>query len=306
MSAGVVILLLVPPGEAQAPLIAGVAAATSRSLGAEARVVVDARTPTSDGEAVALADRLHANAVVTLQWLEGGRVSLHAHWSGQPGWTDRFFAFKDADALDERGRTIGFTLATMVRTESPLGPALDASKARPAAEAPAPPPAPPRLRFAVEASAQLAVASHATAFGGGLRAMYFVVPRVGLTIGAAWNTGAMKDLDGRIDTASLSAGLHVPFVLSRAYELAAAGEATLSHDAVSRNGASSSSTEGRWVPGARLRLTAAWFFTPRIAAIAGLGLQANLGETDIVVNGHTETTLAAYRGTGELGVRVRF
>ncbi|WP_394850377.1 hypothetical protein LZC95_23330 [Pendulispora brunnea] len=313
MSAGVVILLLVPPGEAQAPLIAGLAAATSRSLGAEARVVVDARTPASDDEAVGLADRLHANAVVTLRWLEGGRVSLHAHWSGQAGWTDRFFSFQEADALDERGRTIGFTLATMIRTESPLGPALETPPAA-AAKAPAPPAPPaapswPRRPFELEASAQGHVAAHATAWGGGLRAAYFIAPRAGLTVGAAWYTGAMKDIDGRVDVASLSVGAKVPLVLAapeRPFELAVSAEAALSHEAVSRSGAAGSHTEGRWVPGARLRVTAAWFFTPHVTAFAGFGLQANFGETDIVVNGRTETTLSAYRGTGELGGRVRF
>ncbi|WP_394839668.1 hypothetical protein LVJ94_22540 [Pendulispora rubella] len=308
MSAGVVILLLVPPGEAQAPLIGGLAAATSRALGAEARVVVDARTPASDDDAVALADRLHANAVVTLRWLEGGRVSLHAHWSGQAGWTDRFFSFNDADALDERGRTIGFTLATMIRTESPLGPALDAPPA-PIATPPPARPSWPRFPFELEAGAHVHVAAHATAFGGGLRAAYLIVPQAGVTASADWSTGAMKDIDGRIDIASLSAGAKVPIVLAgpgRPYELAVSAEAALSHEAVSRNGTDGSHTEGRWVPGARVRLAAAWFFTPRIAALAGLGLHANLGETDIVVNGHTEATLSPYRGTGELGVRVRF
>jgi len=47
MSVGVVILLLVPPGEAQAPLVTGIVSAASRSLGTSSRVLVDSRAATS-------------------------------------------------------------------------------------------------------------------------------------------------------------------------------------------------------------------------------------------------------------------
>src|SRR5882762_8160447 len=109
MSAGLVILLLVPAGEPNgapatgASLVAGVVAAAGRSLGSSARVLVNEETKSSDEGAIALADWLHANAVVTLRWLDGDRVALHAHWAGRAGWTDRFFKFEGADAPDERG-----------------------------------------------------------------------------------------------------------------------------------------------------------------------------------------------------------
>ena len=340
MSVGVVILLLVPPGEAQAPLVTGIVSAASRSLGTSSRVLVDSRAATSDDDAVALSDRLHASAVVTLRWLEGGRVSLHAHWSGQAGWTDRFFAFKDTDAMDERGRTIGFTLASMVQTEVPGAPSalpLPESKREPRAPAavpspeskresrphspvaPSPPAAVspssgswPARPLALEASAQVQVAANATTVGAVFRGAFSIAPALSLTAAAGWRTGAMNDIDGQLRVLMLCAGARIPVVPARAsrpYEFALLGEGIVSRETVSRTrgvAATETQTDGRWVPGAQFQILGTWFFSSRIAAVAALGAQIDFGGTDVVVNGRTATTLSSFRGLGELGIRVRF
>jgi len=325
MSVGLVILLLVPPGEIQAPLVSGIVSAASRSLGANSRVLVNAVAPTSDDDAVALSERLHANAVVTLRWLEGGRISLHAHRSGQAGWTDRFFVFSEADALDERGRTIGFTLASMVQTEIPPIPGVapsSESRREPRSEpgaasgsASAPSSGDPSWLAArhvsLEASAQVHVAVQATTIGAVFRGAFSIAPALSLTTAGAWRTGTMNTVDGQLRIFSLSAGVRIPIVQARAarpYELALLGEWVASHEAISRTTAASAETqtEGRWVPGAQFQVAGAWFFSSRIAAAAALGAQLDFGSTDVVVNGHTVATVSPFRGVGELGVRVRF
>ncbi|WP_394828770.1 hypothetical protein [Pendulispora albinea] len=335
MSAGLIILLLVPPGEMQAPLVSGIVSAAGRSLGADARVLVDPVAPVPDEDAVALGDRLHASGVVTLRWLDGGRVALHAHWAGQAGWTDRYFAFNEGDLAEERGRTIGFTLASMVQTEFPSrapparAPSPAAVKAPEKSEA-APARGPRAGRFSMEARALVDVAAHATTLGGVLRGAFRVVPLLSLTGAAGFRTGSVGETSGQLRAFSLAAGLRVRIFSSssgaggagaaggaaaaagagedRGYEVALLGEWVSSWETLSRtsNALQETQHEGRWVPGAHVQLGGAWFVAPRVALVAGLGAHIDFGSTDVVVNGRTVTTLSPYHGVAELGIRVHF
>ncbi len=304
MSAGLVILLLVPAGEpngpvaARASLVAGVVAAAGRSLGPSARVLVNEESKSSDDAAIALADRLHANAVVTLQWLEHDRVALHAHWSGRSGWTDRFFNFDAADAPDERGRTIGFTLAAMAQEQAP---------ALPATQRAAIPEARPRFRLDLEAAAQVVAGSNVTSLGGLVRAAVSPIPALAFTGSAAWRAGSVGVVDGSLHVLALAGGLRIPIVHRGAFELALQAEGVASHEAVSRTDARGDDQgRSRWIPGAQLSAVGGYWVLPQLALVAALGSQVTFGSTDVVVQGRTAATLSPYRATFELGVRWRF
>jgi len=337
MSVGLVILLLVPPGDSQSPLVAGVVGAATRSLGADATVLVDVETSASEETALALGERLHVNAVVTLQWLDANRVALHVHWSGQTEWAHRFFAFNATDAPDERGRALGFTLAAMAQNNavdrrvstnvtSPSSP-LNQGQPRqqrpqeqqkredepqqqePSAQARGGASEGSRAVFHVslEASAQTQVGTHATSLGAVVRGAVYVVPAVALTASAAWRAGGIVAVDGDLRFLSLAAGLRVPLVRVRpggTWELALQGECLASRETVVRE--NDAQSQSRWVPGAELEVAGAWFLWRWVAAVGSLGAQINFGGTDVVVNGHTAATLSPYRGVGELGLRVYF
>jgi hypothetical protein len=108
------------------------------ALGGRARVVL--RTVDSlpaDAAALALSRDAGADAVAEVRWLDAQRqqASVHVHVADEPSWRERLVGFAAADAPVERGRTIGFTIASMIPDLS------DATE--PAPSSPPVPPAPP-------------------------------------------------------------------------------------------------------------------------------------------------------------------
>src|SRR5579883_2557610 len=153
MSASFLLVIVVASWEIGDPSTPALARAAHDALGAEVAVVVRElpRVP-ADTDALALAQEMHANAVAEIAWTDAQHLhaSVHLHVEGSPRWLDRELGFESADAPAERGRTIGFALASMMpeRTD-PKTP----HTAPPPSASGSPPPAPPPLDRAEPAGA---------------------------------------------------------------------------------------------------------------------------------------------------------
>lgn len=113
------------------------AAQSALGEGAVVRVIEVAQPP-SDEAALELARAAGGDSVASVVWLEPRhmRVRLRAH-SPARGWLEREIEFAPGDAPSERGRTLGFNLASMLAADS--SPSANAAEALPPSAAAGPP-----------------------------------------------------------------------------------------------------------------------------------------------------------------------
>ncbi len=137
MADAATLIVLVAAAEATDPTTHAMARATRDALGPTARVIVR-ETPGDPGDADAIAAERaeNADAVVELSWVASreGRhrqASVRVHLRGGR-WIDRWITFRPTDADAERGRTLGFAIASILPDAS--------SGAAHAAPGPSPPP----------------------------------------------------------------------------------------------------------------------------------------------------------------------
>jgi hypothetical protein len=128
------LILLVAAGESGDATTRGIADATQDALGSESRVLVresEGGAP-DDAQALATERSSRANAVVELCWVapRHRRATLRMHVASTGSWIERHFAFRRADADAERGRTLGFAVASI------LPEALSSAQSPPATEMP--------------------------------------------------------------------------------------------------------------------------------------------------------------------------
>lgn len=139
-----IVIVFVAAGGAADATTRAMERAAQDALGLEAHVDVhETGTVPSDLDVLVSEQKAHAAAVVELTWAEQGRQArLRVHVARSGRWISRSIGFVPSDADAERGRTIGFAVASMLpgTAEEPTPHAPEPSP--PEASAAAPPPAP--------------------------------------------------------------------------------------------------------------------------------------------------------------------
>ena len=176
--AAVSVLVIVTSGEPPDGSTPAMEQALRGALGRDVPVAVrTAGEGASDESLVATASSEHAALLVVVVWSERPRrATLRVVKPSEGRWTDREIRFDNGDVATERGRTVGFALASMVPEEAlspperapapPPAPPATPAPGRSSAEAPAPPYLPGTNPLALEASA-LAVTAPG-GYGGGI------------------------------------------------------------------------------------------------------------------------------------------
>jgi hypothetical protein len=317
----IVLVLVLSAGDASpAPTWSTVPASAQKAIGANAVVLLQeaAETP-SDAEALSLAERVRASALVEVRWADSSRnkATLRVHVPQSSQWLDRLIEFSDADAPPERGRTLGFAFGAMI------------SQVQHAEEAaPQPPPAPPAeggqamvpparrespRRFGVEAAAvgRLGIGGDAEGVGGGAGFRWYIVPEFALRAGGDVRTGNVPS--ARATSLAVEAGAGVgwrPFVSSarRPYELGFRADFLLMALNLTRTSASTATTTTatRWINGADLVVEAGWFPLASVGLVGAAGVETAFGDTNVYVGTVRVATIPVWRAVGELGVRVLF
>lgn len=110
-----VLAIVVAVGEAKTPVTEGLLAAAEEALLAGTSVRISEVTIPTDDEALRLENELEARAAVSLSWEDGAHLHAHIrlHVGRTDRWTDRQIRFSSVDTPRERGRTIGFAIASM-------------------------------------------------------------------------------------------------------------------------------------------------------------------------------------------------
>jgi hypothetical protein len=307
MKPAVIVLLLVARGDMQQPAMAALTRAAETVLGPESRIVFhEQQKALGDEEAIALADQMRASMVVTVTWSsDQSRAHAHVHFAERSGWLERDVSFSPNDPPTERGRTLGFEIATMV-------PDLPPSQGPPAQK---PPPAKPEERplvpiaahpsaWAVDLYGTGAVGGDATGYGIGAGARWAFVSSAFVRAGGAVRFGRVLPASATSTTWLPAIGVgFLPFVVPNRVRIGARVDGLAVFTELSRS--SPAEAQGRWTPGVDLLAELEVAASPVAVSVAA-GAEYAWGSTDVRVGDTATTTLARLRAIAELGLRLRF
>jgi hypothetical protein len=313
MTSAVVLVILVAAGQEQTPATAAMVASATEVIGGAGAVRLAARGPLPDDGAVRLESELAARAIVQVTWREGERLraSLRLHAARTDRWIDREIVFSNADTPAERGRTLGFAVASMLPEGDPT------LRFEPGeSSAPNPPPAPRPLRNAVGlvGLAGAGLGGPADGLGGALSLEAFVADAV--SVG-----GSFTGREGRIDALSASmwttsAGLGAAWwpvsPLAHGFGVALRAEGLALYHLVSHTSPRGGKEwKGHLVPGAALRVEGTWQVARHLDLLLGGGGEVAFGTIDVDIvpaptTGAGSAQIPALRATIAAGIRARF
>lgn len=326
-----ILVILVASGEANSPATQSMLRATSDTLGLDAQVEIhEIDAAAGDNDILAAGLKWHADAVARVSWEDGHRHALvHLHGNASR-WIDRDIGFNSSDAEDERGRTIGFAVISMLpegvvpHAPPPPPPAPETPKKRADSQSQIPdaptldeedraaePPA-HHYDAAIDASVigALGIGGDATGLGAAVRGQYFYLPDFSIRIGGGARFGSVPQISGSSTTLFGSGGIswHPTNPSKRhPFAIGASLDATAMHLALSRTGNGGvAESQSRWIPAADLMIEGSWFFSERVGLVAAVGGEMTFGATDVYVQNTAVETLPPLRAVAEIGGRVRF
>ena len=300
-----------------------------RVLGSDAQVrTLLATSDPPDEEAVAKAP--DADGVVELSFSAEGRMArLHCYLAREKRWLEREISFGDSrgsvqSEISERGRLLGFAVATMFASDAdeavpePEPPAAKAAAPSAARKAglsrETPPPATPPARSArrvAEFAAVMSTGVGGTASGLGASAGF----RLGLS-GPVWARLFIAGRSGNIPEAQASTrtalmGGGVAFAIlpdSASFELGARVDFFASYFDVSHLSEDDVAPDrrSRWLAGADIVAEGGWRITRDAGAFLGAGVEGTVGKTEVYTHHQRVAVVPPFRATAELGFRTRF
>jgi hypothetical protein len=318
MVGSLVFTLLVAAGEGDAPTTQAIVRALGDSLGlgvtAVAREVEGAQT---DEVALAIEDQTASAAVALVSWLGTSRlearVRVHLHDSDR--WLTRGLTFLPSDDLRERGRTLGFTLASMFPDRRP------AAKAEAAPPAPRPPPivitvpAPPAppSRWALDAlvAGSVGIDGDADGIGGAFALRRTLVPSLAARVEVSGRTGVLQVAEATALSLHAGAGLcwnPLGNPATHRVDLGLRADVGVFFESLSH--LSSDDAErvrrARLLPGGDLMLEASVRVFDTAALVLGLGAELAFGRTDVYVHETRVSVIPPLRLVSSLGLRQYF
>ncbi len=316
MSHALVLVLLVQSTDATDPSTSAAIEAAHRTLGADAVVRLSGYADAPTDEAMQKVSE-GADAVVTVSWSDGHRhVHLRMLRVVDGSWVDRDIGFDAHDASRERGRTIGFALASML-PESADRPSDQTGVGTVAGTPPVdavpviPPPTLPRtFRGAASATGLGAagIGGYGGGFGGGLALEWYVTPWLGLRASASGRSGQVGPVAATATVVAGGLGARARLLRRGALELGGRVDMLLLWEQVSHLDADDTAAlqHSHLLPATNIALDFAWYFNEATGLLIGAGTEIAYGQTDLYLRMQKAATLVPVRGFGELGFRVRF
>lgn len=305
-----VVVLVAATASPEAAEVQGLVGAAEEALGPNAIVVVRELPATpSDDDARAIETTLHGDAVVVLTCEDPACDAARLHVGlATESFHDRTIKFASADAPNERGRTLGFALASMI---PPRAPPLPTPPPPPAA----PPPPPTPLRDVPPSSSTTSrrvFVDVLSTIASGVGGTFGVEANARVELGASFFAGASFGARfSAVDAATARSTLLLlgPFVSWSPLRTGAL-EAGLRLDALAMRQSLSRRETGesgdRWVPAARFTVEAAAALGAHVGLVAFGGPEATLGTTRVLVGDSAVTTLPRWRAIFALGLRGSF
>jgi hypothetical protein len=308
------------------------------ALGNDAVVTVRTTPPAdvSDAALAATAASEHATLIGVVSWADRQRrVTIHFLAPPADRWTDREVRFDAADAPTERGRTVGFALASMVSDEAlrandsahhdAATPAPIATVAPPAtagtpgtpsppgareSDGPAPRPYATRMAFDASAVGMSGIGGYAGGFGGvlGFRVVLAGPVSLRLALGARVGEVAPAQATSRIYTGALGLAWQPWLDSDHRWSAGARIDALiLRHELVHFSDDDAQPAHlARFMPGADAALEGSYRLADYASLIAASGAEIAFGETDVYLHRNQVASVAPVRLFLETGLRVTF
>jgi hypothetical protein len=306
-----VIVLLVAAGDGDSADTQAVLQALAEALSNVRAAARETEGPPGDEAILALERDTASDVIAAVSWagpakLEA-RVRLHVRASDR--WVERGLTFAASDDLRERGRTLGFTMASMLPDRTP--PPRVAPPPAPAVVAVAPPAPPPRLALDLMVMGSLGVGGDADALGGAFVLRRALAPWIAVRGELLGRAGVVQAAQATSLSMHLAAGVAVsplgnpatrPASLEVRTDLAVMYESLghLSSDDVDRV------RQARLIPGADLVLEGSLRVLGSAAVVLGVGAEVAFGRTDIFVHESKVAVLPPLRLVSNLGLRHYF
>jgi hypothetical protein len=337
MTLSLVLIVFVSTTEIRAPATVALQHAAQEVLGSDAEVLVRGTSEVlGDAELSEAGRSVDAAAEVTWQDADQQHARVHCYLEASHRFVNRELVFDDKDELRERGRMLGFAIASML-PESPERPAppeketSDSSQRaakgservpqmdRPAL-APNPddepttaPSHPRRTLGAIDVAALTAVASGSgdASLGVGVAARWLFHRSLSLRLAGGIRYGNIEVARAR--SAFFFGGLGLAFQFTSPdpnprFVFGGRVDALLTANTLQRSRADAEVPESqtRLQPATDLLLESSWYFLDSTALLLASGGEFGLGHTDVVVQGKEIADVAAFRWVAELGMRARF
>lgn len=287
------------------------------ALGPDASVTVTAATSADDATSRARDEAAHATLVSVVTLDSSERATIRFVRANDGTWSEREIRFDPHDAPRERGRTIGFALASVVPDEP--------SRARPEPEPNRAPSTttpkvvtrhgpPPRMEHSPWLEAVGMIAAGIDGYGGGaggsIAMRFHLLPGVRVRLGAGIRAGEVAPAQATSQTYLAAAGLSyaIPIDGARRLYVGARVDALLIVQELAHLSTDDPvlSRQFKGLPGADASAEASWHFLDKAALVGGVGAEVAFGSADIFVKNQPVATLSPARLTTELGLRVLF
>jgi hypothetical protein len=346
MADPVTLFILVAAGE-RPDLTRAMASATHDALGSSSVVVVREVPEPSDTEALATERSENADAVVELSWTDAHheQASVKMHIARDRRWVERSIGFLRLDADAERGRTLGFTIASILpqtAIATPMGSAPTGAGTSTPVSGPtgadtvpvplptlppsttgtgpaaiprpvAPSTAAPRPDFALDVLGLGEIGGGGDwGAGGGAAAQWFPIRNLSVRLAGGLRAGSIDAAHATTLTLFASGGMAFhPWRTSLAHPFGASfrAEFLFLDESVTYSG----HTEyrrlprlGGGVPGLALGVDGSWRFATNVELVAGVGIEGVFLTTYVDVPGARQTTLGPWSAIGETGMRFDF
>jgi hypothetical protein len=337
---GVTLIVLVIAQQTSDPSTAAFERAARSALGRDADIQIQllASDPPDD-ESIARAG--NADGVVELTWApDGTKARVHCYLRRDARWVDREISFGAGTASPEReaaerGRLLGFAVATMFTEEQAPEAAPSAQPEPPASPAPRPRPkiAPAAAALPTEAVsddtsdnsvkrsapsttsvefagiASSGIEGNASGLGAtaGLR-LAWLGPLWGRLF-ASGRSGNIPQAQASTRTLLLGAGLALSALPDpQRFELGLRLDAFASYFDASHLSEDDTAPDlrSRWLPGADLLAEAGVHLGGGTGLFLGGGVEAVLGKTEVSTHGTRVAVVPPFRAVGEFGFRTRF
>jgi hypothetical protein len=302
----ITVILVVAPVGASDPAPEAMARTLRQALGPDVTVAVESRSSSpSDDEALSLRPKAEGSAVAEVIFQDDARGSARVRVYLEPrrAWVDHVVEFDPADALIERERTIGFTIASMLPE-----PLLERQPV-------APPPAVAGARAQLGAFDASVVGAAAVGGSGGgvgadLGASLSLSPHVAVRLALGARAGEVEAASATSNLVQGGLGLRLGQYGSERSRLVWGARADvlvtrfeLIHlspdDDAPRH-------QVRWLPAAALTGEIGWAFAETAAVVVHAGGEAIFGRTSVVVHEKEVATISPWRAVAGTGFLVRF
>ncbi|MES1184738.1 MAG: hypothetical protein ABUL60_13065 [Myxococcales bacterium] len=346
MLAPVLIVIVIGPGAnacpagscADDPLVTAFQQAARRVLGSEADLEFEsAISDPPDAESAAKATNADGVVELTVSSADN-KARVHCYVSKDQRWVDREISFGDSHGspqreLVERGRLLGFAVASMFSADATPREAAPAPAPAPApASAPAPPLNPPKpeptaprtdsgppaaesrmepSRSSIEFAGIVSSGLRGTAGGlGASGALRFAwTGPLWARLFVAARSGNVPLAQASTRTAQLGAGMAVALLpATQRFELGARFDAFANYFDASHLSEDDiiPDRRSRWLPGADLLAEGGVRISGSAGLMAAVGIEALAGKTEIYTHGDRVAVVPPFRAVAELGFRARF